>query len=84
MNRVPQAINNSAYPLGSLRGNMTDDGKGSNLTKIEASILVGKNDSDEAIILQGSTKGNIVRTQEVSISYRETGLEAKATYREGV
>ncbi|KAG5771928.1 hypothetical protein H9Q73_012671 [Fusarium xylarioides] len=53
---------NSTYPLGSLRGNTTDDGNGSNLTKIEASILAGKNDSDEAILLQGSTKGNIVRT----------------------
>ncbi|KAG4262776.1 hypothetical protein FPRO03_10139 [Fusarium proliferatum] len=48
--------NNSAYPLGSLRGNTTDDGKGGNLTKIEASILASKNDSDEAILLQGSTK----------------------------
>ncbi|KLO90698.1 Uncharacterized protein LW94_4698 [Fusarium fujikuroi] len=76
--------NNSAYPLGSLRGNTTDDGKGGNLTKIEASILASKNDSDEAILLQGSTKGNIMRTQEVSISYRETGLEGKATSREGV
>ncbi|KAF5642408.1 sterol regulatory element-binding ECM22 [Fusarium tjaetaba] len=56
--------NNSAYPLGSLRGNTADDGKGSNLTKIEASILASKNDSDEAILLQSSTKGNIMRTQE--------------------
>ncbi|KAF5560113.1 sterol regulatory element-binding ECM22 [Fusarium napiforme] len=75
--------NNSAYPLGSLRVNTADDGKGNNLTKIEASILASKNDSDEAILLQGSTKGNIMRTQEVSISYRETGLESKATSREG-
>nr|RBR01100.1 hypothetical protein FVER53263_10593 [Fusarium verticillioides] len=76
--------NSSAYPLGSLRGNIADDGKGSNLTKIEASILASKNDSDEAILLQGSTEGNIVRTREVSISYRETGLGGKATSQNGV
>jgi hypothetical protein len=52
--------------------------------KIEATILASKNDSDEAILLQGSTKGTIMRTQEVSISYRETGLEGKATSRDGV
>ncbi|KAG7406482.1 hypothetical protein Forpe1208_v014256 [Fusarium oxysporum f. sp. rapae] len=56
--------NTSAYPLGSLKDNTTNDGKGSNLIETEASILAGKNDSDEAILLQGSTKGNIVKTQE--------------------
>ncbi|KAF4345178.1 sterol regulatory element-binding ECM22 [Fusarium beomiforme] len=66
--------NNPSFPLGSLRGSTTDNDKGSNLTEIEAS-MAGKNDSDEAILLQGPTKRNIVRTQEVSITYKPTGLE---------
>jgi hypothetical protein len=59
---------NPSFPLGSLRGNNDKDDTS---TKIESGVLTGKNDSDEAILLNGSTKGNIIRTQEVCVTYGE-------------
>ena len=62
---------NPSFPLGSLRGQDTEQDATS--AKIESGVLTGKNDSDEAILLhQGSmAKGNIIKTQEVKISYGE-------------
>ncbi|CAG7559899.1 unnamed protein product [Fusarium equiseti] len=59
---------NPSFPLGSLRENNDKDDTS---TKIESGVLTGKNDSDEAILLNGSTKGNIIRTQEVCMTYGE-------------
>ena len=60
---------NPSFPLGSLRGQ--DNDKDDTSTKIESGVLTGKNDSDEAILLHQGTmaKGNIIRTQEVSVTY---------------
>jgi hypothetical protein len=65
----------ASFPLGSFRSNPNDRNDIS--TTIEAGVLTKKNDSDEAILLDASTKGNIVRTQEVSVSYGGTALKSK-------
>ncbi|RGP71693.1 hypothetical protein FLONG3_6997 [Fusarium longipes] len=59
--------NTGTFPLSSFRNQENNDNN--NLTKVEAGIIAGKNDSDEAILLDGSRKMHITKTQEVSITY---------------
>lgn len=65
----------ATFPLGSFRAN--DNERNGTSTTVEAGVLTGKNDSDEAILLDSRTKGNISRTQEVSVSFGGTVIESK-------
>lgn len=66
----------NSYPLGSFPGNRSKVGK-NNFSNVEATQKA-KNDSDETILLQGgkesgNNNNNIIRVQEVSITYEQNG-----------
>lgn len=64
-----------SYPLGSFAANRSKAGK-NNFTDIQATQK-SKNDSDETILLQGGKDNhNIMRVQEVSITYEQNGQAA--------
>ncbi|KAM0545806.1 hypothetical protein ACHAPJ_011132 [Fusarium lateritium] len=76
-----------SYNLSSYPGVRKDGSAGfgkNNLTNVEAGQTTMKNDSDETILLQGHGKRDIMRVQEVSVSYENASLDNKVVTREAV
>ncbi|KAF4994213.1 hypothetical protein FDECE_13210 [Fusarium decemcellulare] len=75
----------SSYPGKRKDGGLGYAGKNSNFASAEASRdpTTIKNDSDETILLQGDGK-NIMRVQEVSVSYENGSSERDVSIRQGV
>ncbi|KAG4269125.1 hypothetical protein FPRO04_12248 [Fusarium proliferatum] len=75
-----------SYGLSSLGGRKVDgnmSGKGRS-ANVEAGHTTIENDSDETILLQGGGKRDIVRVQEVSISFESASIDNKVNTREAV
>lgn len=75
-----------SYNLNSYPG-VRKDGVGlgkNNLTNVEAGQTTLKNNSDESVLLQGHGKRDIMRVQEISVSYENATLDNKAVTREAV
>ncbi|KAF5620097.1 integral membrane protein pth11 [Fusarium sp. NRRL 52700] len=74
-----------SYGLNSLgrKTDCTKSGK-NNSTNVEAGHTTLKNDSDETILLQGGGKRDIMRVQEVSVSYENASIDDRVKTREAV